>query len=51
VTLSGSTIVYTYDALGRRLTESGGLGRDLYYSKDWHVLEERYLKAVFCRVE
>jgi RHS repeat-associated protein len=41
VTLSGSTIVYTYDALGRRLTESGGLGRDLYYSKDWQVLEER----------
>jgi RNA polymerase sigma factor (TIGR02999 family) len=41
VTLSSSTIVYTYDALGRRLTESGGLGRDLYYSKDWQVLEER----------
>jgi RHS repeat-associated protein len=41
VTLSGSSIVYTYDALGRRLTESGGLGRDLYYSKDWQVLEER----------
>jgi YD repeat-containing protein len=41
VTLSSSTIVYTYDALGRRLAESGGLGRDLYYSKDWQVLEER----------
>src|SRR5262249_37472742 len=28
-------------ALGRRITENPGTQRDLYYSKDWQVLEER----------
>jgi len=33
---------YGYDALGRRITETRGASTtDLYYSKDWQVLEER----------
>ncbi len=37
-----ATVTYSYDALGRRVTESvNGATKDLYYSKDWQVLEER----------
>jgi YD repeat-containing protein len=45
VTLSGSTLTYSYDVLGRRVVENNSLlvARDLYYSKDWQVLEERSL--------
>src|SRR5262249_44511921 len=32
---------YGYDATGRRITENPGALRDLYYSSDWQVLEER----------
>src|SRR5262249_7853797 len=39
---SGTTVLetYAYDALNRRLVENSGTARDLYYSKDWQVLEE-----------
>jgi RHS repeat-associated protein len=38
----GTTIVnYKVDALGRRIVENPGTARDLYYSADWQVLEER----------
>ena len=39
---TGTTLAaYTYDAQGRRVTEAypGQLTTDLYYSKDWQVLE------------
>src|SRR5262249_2491319 len=37
-----STLVsYSYDALGRRVIENPGEVRDLYFSKEWEVLEER----------
>src|SRR5206468_6224111 len=32
---------YAYDALGRRVSENPGTARDLYYSAQWQVLEER----------
>ncbi len=41
---SGSTTVaaYTYDALGRRITETyGSTVNNLYYSPQWQVIEER----------
>jgi RHS repeat-associated protein len=40
---SGSTTLETlaYDGLGRRIVENPGTARDLYYSDDWQVLEER----------
>jgi RHS repeat-associated protein len=40
---SGSTVLETlsYDGLGRRVVENAGTARDLYYSQDWQVLEER----------
>jgi RHS repeat-associated protein len=40
---NGSTVLETlaYDGLGRRIVENPGTARDLYYSKDWQVLEER----------
>src|SRR5207302_6037001 len=40
----GSTVlaVYAYDALGRRIQETHGTAViDVYFSKDWQVLEER----------
>ncbi len=37
-----TTVTYSYDAMGRRIIESvNGSTKDLYYSKDWQVLEER----------
>jgi RHS repeat-associated protein len=42
---NGSTtlVSYKYDGFGRRITETaGGNTRDLYYSVNWQVLEERY---------
>ncbi len=42
VVKGSATVTYSYDALGRRITESvNGATKDLYYSKDWQVLEER----------
>src|SRR5205807_8614512 len=41
---SGSTVlaVYAYDALGRRIQETHGTAAiDVYFSKEWQVLEER----------
>jgi RHS repeat-associated protein len=42
---SGGTLLvsYSYDALGRRLQEAinGGTTRDLYYSDQWQVLEDK----------
>jgi RHS repeat-associated protein len=40
---NGSTTLETlsYDGLGRRVIENGGTARDLYYSDQWQVLEER----------
>jgi RHS repeat-associated protein len=40
---NGSTALdaYSYDALGRRVTENPGSLRDLYFSKDFEVVEER----------
>jgi RHS repeat-associated protein len=40
---NGSTVIdtYGYDAEGRRITENPGTQRDLYYSDQWQVLEER----------
>jgi RHS repeat-associated protein len=39
---SGTTITsYKVDALNRRIVENPGTPRDLYYSADWQVLEER----------
>jgi RHS repeat-associated protein len=41
---SGTNVLatYTYDALGHRVVEnSGGSAKDLYYSPNWQVLEER----------
>ena len=36
-----TTAAYTYDAQGRRVTETdGNTTTDLYYSKDWQVLQE-----------
>ncbi|HLJ97197.1 MAG TPA: RHS repeat-associated core domain-containing protein [Gemmataceae bacterium] len=32
---------YTYDALGRRITETSTATMDLYFSKDWQVVEEQ----------
>src|SRR5262249_23578228 len=39
----GSTVLvsYTLDALRRRATENAGTLRDLYYSAQWQVIEER----------
>ncbi len=36
-----NTMVYRYDALNRRISENDGVPRDLYYSNNWQVLEER----------
>ncbi len=37
--VNGNTLAsYTYDALGRQIVQTGS---DLYYSKDWQVVEER----------
>jgi RHS repeat-associated protein len=43
VTAGSNTVVYAYDALGRRLrtTVNGTPATDLYYSSAWQVLEER----------
>jgi RHS repeat-associated protein len=54
VVTSSSTLTYRYDALKRRIVESVLQGmlatsRDLYYSKDWQVLEERSLGTVQAR--
>jgi RHS repeat-associated protein len=40
---SGNTILisYAYDALNRRIIENPGTARDLFFSKDWQVVEER----------
>jgi RHS repeat-associated protein len=40
-TAGSATVNYSNDALGRRIQENTTLSRDLYYSKDWQVLEER----------
>ena len=32
---------YTYDALGRRITETHTATLDLYFSKDWQAVEEQ----------
>jgi RHS repeat-associated protein len=39
---NGSTVLetYTYDTLGRRVTENPGTLRDLYYDRAWQLLEE-----------
>ncbi|MBY0371054.1 hypothetical protein K2X33_10230, partial [bacterium] len=38
----GATIQsFTYDALGRRITENSGTATDLYYNDRWQVIEER----------
>ncbi len=46
---SGSTVleVYSYDALGRRITETpnGSPTKSLYYSSSWQVLEEDWSGA------
>jgi RHS repeat-associated protein len=42
--LGGTLLIsYTYDALGRRVQEAinGGTTRDLYYSDQWQVLEDK----------
>ncbi len=37
---------YAYDALGRRIKEiSGGQTRELFYSAEWQVIEERVLNS------
>jgi RHS repeat-associated protein len=43
VTAGSNTVVYAYDALGRRLrtTVNSTPATDLYYSSAWQVLEER----------
>ncbi len=42
VSSSGTSASYVYDALGRRIKEiSGSETRDLYYSTEWQVIEER----------
>ncbi len=39
---SSVSVSYAYDALGRRIKEiSSGVTRDLYYSAQWQVIEER----------
>jgi RHS repeat-associated protein len=40
---SGSNTLssYQFDALGRRIVENSGTARDLYFSSQWQVLEER----------
>src|SRR5262249_23295875 len=40
---NGSTTLETlkYDALDRRIVENPGTANDLFYSKDWQILEER----------
>jgi RHS repeat-associated protein len=39
--LSGTPLAsYAYDAMGRRIIENSGTAVDLYFSKDWQVLEE-----------
>jgi RHS repeat-associated protein len=40
---NGSTTLasYRYDALGRRITETSAATVDLYFSKDWQVVEEQ----------
>ena len=43
---SAGSSTYGYDALYRRVTEGG---RDLYYSKDWQVLQENTLAGVDAR--
>jgi RHS repeat-associated protein len=42
VVKSGSTTLeaYTYDGLGRRITENPGTLQDIYFSSAWQVLEE-----------
>jgi RHS repeat-associated protein len=38
----GTTLeTMTYDGLGRRIAVNSGTATDLYYSKDWQVLEEQ----------
>jgi RHS repeat-associated protein len=54
VVTASSTLTYRYDALNRRIVESVLQGmlatsRDLYYSKDWQVLEERSSGTVQAR--
>src|SRR5262249_21744023 len=40
---NGSTTLesFQYDSLNHRIVENPGTARDLYYSADWQVLEER----------
>ena len=38
---SNQVASYGYDALGRRITETGTAARDLYFSSAWQVLEEQ----------
>jgi RHS repeat-associated protein len=42
VVSGANTVVYAYDALGRRISRSinGNTATDLYYSSSWQVLEE-----------
>jgi RHS repeat-associated protein len=44
---SGSTQLqaYSYDPLGRRVTENPGTAKSLYYSSSWQILEERWSSA------
>jgi RHS repeat-associated protein len=44
---SGTTQLeaYTYDPLGRRVTENPGTAKSLYYSSAWQLLEERWSGA------
>jgi RHS repeat-associated protein len=39
---NGSTTLeaYSYDGLGRRVTENPGTLRDIYFSQDWQIVEE-----------
>jgi len=42
VAKGSANVTYSYDAVGRRITESlNGVTKDLYYSNAWQVLEER----------
>jgi YD repeat-containing protein len=47
VTNSGGTPLasYAYDGLNRRVVENSGTPRDLYYSAQWQVVEERVAGA------
>jgi RHS repeat-associated protein len=40
-TAGSNNVLYSYDALGRRIIINPGIPRDLYYSSTWQVLEEQ----------